>query len=347
MKQTVLFFVCLALGIGACLAEEGIKFKELSYDFGKIAESEGPVTHVFEFTNNYSTPLVITKVNTTCGCTTKSHTKEPVEPGGSGNITVTFNPKGYSLSFRKSITVSTNHESNIQLLISGTVVRERNMIEEYPIAIGDYRIKKQEINFGTLAPNGTRSVRLEVFNNSSDKPISQQANKTPKYLNVAFGEEPLGAKKESTVDITFHPSNAGYGHIKDSLELIIDGKSKYFPYTVTVVDKDLNLSAEQKKAAGKINFSANEINFENLKKSRSQTIRISNSGQSVLKVHKIQVNDPRITISKSTFSIKPDEIFDLTVTANKKIKEAFTTNISVFSNAPNKPLSEIKITVNP
>ncbi|MDR0686604.1 MAG: DUF1573 domain-containing protein [Dysgonamonadaceae bacterium] len=349
MKKTVSLLACLFLGFGQCFAEGNITFKEVSYDFGKISASGGPVTHVFEFTNNHSTPLVVTNVKASCGCTTPSYTKEPIETGKSGEITVTFNPAGYNSNFHKSVTVSTNHEPNVQLQISGTVIGEpvkRDTTAEYPIGFGIYRVKKQEINFGTIAPKETKSVRLEVFNNS-DKPISQQAAKIPKYLNVTFGEEPLGAKKESTVNITFSAANAGYGHIKGNLELIIDGKTQQFPYTATVADKVSDLTPEKKKAAGKINFSVNEIRFESLKKSNSQTLKISNSGQSTLTVHKIQSGDSRITLSKTAFSIKPGEIVSVVITADKKIKEAIATNISIFSDAPNKPVAEIQITGNP
>src|SRR5689334_6348391 len=55
------------------------------HDFGKIKLGV-PVTHEFKFTNTGKTPLIITNVQASCGCTTPSWTKDPVPPGGSGYI---------------------------------------------------------------------------------------------------------------------------------------------------------------------------------------------------------------------------------------------------------------------
>jgi len=91
-----------------------------SHDFGKIKQGT-PVTHEFKFTNTGKTPMIITNVQASCGCTTPSWTKEEVMPGGSGFIKATYNAAAVG-AFNKTVTVTANIESGfVQLTIKGEV----------------------------------------------------------------------------------------------------------------------------------------------------------------------------------------------------------------------------------
>jgi len=91
-----------------------------AHDFGKIKQGT-PVTHEFKFTNTGKTPLIITNVQASCGCTTPSWTKEEVMPGGTGFIRATYNAAAMG-AFNKTITVTANIESGfVQLTIKGEV----------------------------------------------------------------------------------------------------------------------------------------------------------------------------------------------------------------------------------
>lgn len=70
-----------------------ITFKETSVDFGDIVQG-AKVEHTFVLTNSGTAPLVISNVAATCGCTVPSWPKEPVAPGKSAEIKVSFNSTG-------------------------------------------------------------------------------------------------------------------------------------------------------------------------------------------------------------------------------------------------------------
>jgi hypothetical protein len=98
-----------------------ISWTSTTIDFGKIEQGK-PVTAEFLFQNPSMVPLIISSVRPTCGCTVADYTKEPVQPGKSGKIGVTYNAAS-SGPFTKSILVSTNaDEANITLIIKGEVV---------------------------------------------------------------------------------------------------------------------------------------------------------------------------------------------------------------------------------
>lgn len=101
-----------------------IKFLDTTHDFGNVKEAAGAVTHEFRFTNTGDAPLVILSVTTSCGCTKPTFPKEPVEPGDTSVVRITYNPAGRPGEFDKNITVKSNSSSasKTRLKISGVVL---------------------------------------------------------------------------------------------------------------------------------------------------------------------------------------------------------------------------------
>ena len=95
---------------------------ESVHDFGKIKEADGTVSHTFKVKNDGKTPLVITQVNPSCGCTSREWTKEPIAPGKTGDIKVTYDPEGRPVPFTKTISVLSNgYTGSYILTIKGEV----------------------------------------------------------------------------------------------------------------------------------------------------------------------------------------------------------------------------------
>jgi len=96
-----------------------LSMKETAFNFGTIPQGK-PVYHFFEVTNAGKTPMVISNVQTSCGCTTPEWSKEPVAPGGTTRIRVGYNAAGEG-HFEKYITIMYNQNLSKQIKISGTV----------------------------------------------------------------------------------------------------------------------------------------------------------------------------------------------------------------------------------
>ncbi len=116
MKKSVLitfFAFCFSIFLGLAQeqkkpVEAKIGAEELEFDFGTIKEADGPVSHVFVISNWGKAPLVITRVNASCGCTTPTFSTEPIPPKGKSEIIVTFNPMGRPGRFVKTIAIYSN-----------------------------------------------------------------------------------------------------------------------------------------------------------------------------------------------------------------------------------------------
>ena len=102
-------------------SEATVVFDSYNHDFGTLKESDGKASAVFTFTNKGDSALVISKVETSCGCTASEWTREPVAPGKQGHITVTYDPTNRIYAFSKTLTVYSNGSpSRIVLTIKGT-----------------------------------------------------------------------------------------------------------------------------------------------------------------------------------------------------------------------------------
>lgn len=84
-----------------------ITFEESVYEFGDIHQGD-VVEHVFAFENTGTEPLIITNVQTTCGCTAPSWPRDPIAPGQANEITVRFNSASKIGHQNKVITVISN-----------------------------------------------------------------------------------------------------------------------------------------------------------------------------------------------------------------------------------------------
>ena len=125
MKK-ILLIVCVVFYSSIILSQEKlaeISFKETIIDYGIIENGEDG-KRTFEFKNTGNSPLIFTRIMSSCGCTIPKKPEKPVQPGESGIIEVEYDTKRTGL-FQKAITVNSNAKtSNIILRIKGEVLPE-------------------------------------------------------------------------------------------------------------------------------------------------------------------------------------------------------------------------------
>ncbi len=83
------------------------KWEQTLYNFGTIKQGE-VVDYTFKFTNNGTGDLQIESTSASCGCTVPNHTREPIPPGGSGEVVIRYDSKGKSGQQSPVITVVAN-----------------------------------------------------------------------------------------------------------------------------------------------------------------------------------------------------------------------------------------------
>lgn len=84
-----------------------ITFDTYDHDFGNVPQ-DSENAYTFTFTNTGSEPLVIEKAKGSCGCTVPTYPKEPIPPGGTGEIGVVYKPGKQKNNQTKKVTITAN-----------------------------------------------------------------------------------------------------------------------------------------------------------------------------------------------------------------------------------------------
>ncbi len=116
-----MMLLIMSIGYANAQGKADIKFEKTTHNFGTFSESKPVVTYTFKFTNVGDGPLVIHQAVASCGCTVPEYTQEPILPGKTGTVKVTYNGEGrYPGHFKKSITLRTNAKTEMmRLFIEG------------------------------------------------------------------------------------------------------------------------------------------------------------------------------------------------------------------------------------
>ena len=345
MKRISLLFTVLFLFCNWMIAQnEKVSFNETEHNFGDVSEKNGIVSCDFVLTNRSKAPIVISNATASCGCTRPVWTKEPIESGKTGKISVSYDPLGRVGPISKNVMVYIDQDPPVYLRIKGNVLREDDVKKKltpeqaYPITFGGYRMKSTDLNFGQVNLKESKTIQLEVFNNS-DKPITQKALKYPKNMTVTFNPAVIPAKTAATVDVKLNAVDDNlYGNLSGELLLQINDTKQSFPYTATVQENFSKWSDTKKANAGKLNATVSMINFGSFKSGNTRTVKMSNSGKSVLTVRAIQSSSPLVTVSKNHFTINPEEIAEIKITVdNKKVRDNLLAVLTIFTDDPNMP----------
>ena len=132
MKKLVLLIGVLVMMAGVAKAQETkattngpeIEFEKLIHDYGEVPYN-GNGECEFRFTNTGNEPLIIQKPKSSCGCTVPSWPKEPILPGESDVIKVTYRTTKVG-NINKTVTVTSNAVKNgtVVLRIKGKVLEQ-------------------------------------------------------------------------------------------------------------------------------------------------------------------------------------------------------------------------------
>ena len=101
-----------------------ISFEKTVHDYGEIPYN-GNGDCEFVFTNTGNEPLILQKPKSSCGCTVPTWPKEPILPGESQSIKVTYRTSKVGV-INKTVTVTSNAVKNptVVLKIQGKVLEQ-------------------------------------------------------------------------------------------------------------------------------------------------------------------------------------------------------------------------------
>lgn len=214
-------FLLLLAFLVAVPAAAQLRFEPKTAHVGTISEDDAPREVTFRFVNDSDTPVVIKRVETTCGCTKPRYSKAPVLPGAKGTLSVFFNPKGQPGTLNRSVYVHTSASATpVKLTLTGEVTPTKDLHPEYPYRIGALRLKQTEVRFGVVRAPMRAMARIEVVNEGS-RPLRLSLGGAPVW--VEFRTEPAVIKPDSVGDMVFICNPQGLEPGKIQAEAMLDG----------------------------------------------------------------------------------------------------------------------------
>ena len=121
MKQLISTLAFAVFGILSTYAQGPVMtFPTTTVDYGKIDKGSDRVRH-FAFTNTGNEPLIIKAAKGSCGCVVPTYPQEPIMPGESANIDVSYDTNRVG-NFTKTVTLTSNEtDPTHTLTIKGEV----------------------------------------------------------------------------------------------------------------------------------------------------------------------------------------------------------------------------------
>ncbi len=344
MKKIRAFFLLLILPVIA-MSQAVIVFEAKDHDFGEIKEEDGRVSYEFVFSNQGNEPLVLSKVQASCGCTTPSWTKSPVEPGQKGTIKVSYNPAGRPGKFSKNISVQSNAtQERERLVIRGEVIpKPKDWTKESAAAnIDGLSLERRTVEFNNIEKGLLKEQTLKI-KNTSGQSLSVAFTDVPAYITVKLPNETLSPDEEEEVTFIFDTKKcAKWGPVSDDIFIVLNNKRDISdPYKISLISnivEDFNkMTMEQKRVAPIIEVINRTINLGIINSgTRNEGVfNIRNVGEKPLEIRTIINNNEEIFFKQQHLTVRGGKTAELKFNLSAELKPGkYTRAVTLQTNDP-------------
>ena len=335
-----LLFLLFALVPFVAFAQKAqIQFESNVHNFGTIEEQGGSVIHEFTFRNTGQSPLIISNVRTSCGCTSPEWSRQPIPPGENGSIKVSYNPQNRPGAFTKTITITSNAEASVTTLtIKGTVKRKpADPYAAYRFSAGSLKLAVNSLNFGGIK-NTDKPVKTIDIINTGEKPVRLSFENVPaSFLTVAAEPEVLEKGKSGQIRVTYNTAAKNeWGFVSDKFTVRTDHGTSHDITVLANISEDFSAYVNRFDEAPKAVFSDNNIDlgFVEKKSVKKHELYIQNTGKEDLIIRKIRVSDESsVTATPARTVVKP----------GKKVKVTLAVQ---FDDKPGRKVQVVSFTLN-
>ncbi len=331
---------------------EPLVFREKAYDFGSIEEVNGNVDHEFVFTNRSSRPIRIVTVNPSCGCTTPGWTKEPVAPGKTGFVKVSFDPKGRPGYFNKTLNVVIDAEPpTIVLQIKGNVTRlVAGGDKEFPVAMGSMRLKSKTFSMGTAYLNLEPALKIFPFMNGGNKPLKLSATQRPTYVTIELPPQPIEPGHEGYIKIYYDAKERGtFGFANDNITITTNDAvepTKSISLFATIEEYYPTPTAEELSTAPQAVLTETSLDFGQFPSGTSLERRVTlvNKGKKELLIKAIQGNCPCIKAEAFKKSLRSGDSTQIKILFTPQTRGGTQQKaVTIYTNDPRNPVQLVSV----
>ncbi|MBR1706546.1 MAG: DUF1573 domain-containing protein [Bacteroidales bacterium] len=205
---------------------EGIvSFDKTVHDFGDISIADGPQTCTFTVKNIGAEAIAIYEVAVTCGCTDVRWTREPVQPGKTGTISVTYKNEDGPLPFDKTLTAYIAGLSRpVTLRLRGMVHDKKRPLSELYGAhrLGALGLKSLEYKAGNLPQGESAGDEATVANLGKD-PLLVTFTEVSPQLTLSVEPNPIPANSTAKLRFSIKADPQQWGLNRYFATPVLDG----------------------------------------------------------------------------------------------------------------------------
>lgn len=360
MKRVLLIAWLLASVALSLVAQPQATWLERHHDFGVIREKDGKAHCQLRVKNTGTEPLLIVKVQVGCGCTGIDYPEQPIMPGDTATVSLSYNPSGRPGQFTKQAIIFTNTDTKRTILeISGNVIpTDATLDKEYPIRAGDLRISQRVIPFGELVKGKGSTQYLSAYNASTDTLLVSVTGAKPHIrpavvpdtvpparviaLTVHYASRyaPLWGLNVDTLTMECRPLSPTSTAAKGAADIQVMAQ---------VMENFDNLTDKQRADAPVIAVDCDErLDFGAMKAGEvvTRTFTVTNKGKERLAIRRLWVPQGEgITLSADRQEIKRGKKATVTVTVDTSCQQEHMLNVplTLMSNDPDNPRVTIRL----
>lgn len=303
-----------------------------------------PTAITVEMRNASADTVRITNVDTGCGCTKATYSKDPIAPGATTQITVEFDAKQLGHFDRVMRVFDTSSETPAEVLMHGQVVTKViDYTGEYPHKMGALYTDADALEFDDVN-KGQRLVKeIHIFN-ASGQNLSPVLLRMPSYMKTEMTPHVIAPKQKGTMRVILNSKDLpDYGLTQSTVYL---GKNsadkisseKEIPVSVVLLPPSLNGGGLKRANAPHLSMSAREINLTELqtKSKAKDELILTNTGRTTLEISKLQLFSPGLQVELGEQKLEPGMSTKLKVSAKGKELRKWRTRprILMITNDP-------------
>ncbi len=353
MKK-IFLLIPIFLISASVIAQPVMKLSESDHDFGKFKEEAGRQTYEFAVSNTGNSPLVIQNIVASCGCTTPEWTREPIPAGGKGVIKAIYDPKDRPGAFNKTLSVYTNSNPQVAVLvIKGEVLpREKTIEELFTFPVGSIRFESNHLAFTNIKKT-EKKIRVMQIVNTSNEPVKIGFEMLPVHLNLKANPETLKPGQKGIIEGTYDATrNNSWGNVSDMVKVVLNGavqENVYYYISANLVEDFSSLTKEDLEKAPVFQLASTTVNLGKIPGSSEKEVefKFTNTGKTDLVIRHVRSTCGCTAVQQGQqgVGIKPGQSSSIKAVFNSgSYKGKVTKAIYVYTNDPKN--SEVVLMLN-
>lgn len=342
------FFSILMIALLPSLvfAQGQLEVKNPKLNLKEIKADNQSQTEIFKIKNTGNQPVIITRVTPMSSQLKADWSREPLAPGKSGEIRITFTSANLSLEkFNYKILVYSNAQNNrLELEMSGHIIDNPAKPDLlYKHTIDGVKFKSSHIGLNNIYTWQTVTDTV-YFINSRPEAVDLSIQYKPSHIEAVFVPAKVEAGQKGALIITYNaPKKNDYGYSYESLIFSVNNTRNYanrLTITATLLEDFSKLSKKELANAPVVSFAQKEINFGEIKKGEKANcdFTLTNTGKSPLYIRKTKASCGCTAVTLGDKTVEPGKsttiraTFDSTGKSGRQYK-----TITIITNDPKNP----------